>query len=116
MRRNVENVRRQLDRLRAAMTGPSPRDIDEALPALAQAIVAMQETERRLATGEAPDRGLGAALIALTPEIGLVQQLADRGLTLYRNRARELAALAGGYAPTGLPAPLSSGPTIHLEG
>ena len=116
MRGNVENVRWHLDRLRAALTGPSPREIEEALPALAQAIATMRETEQRLAQGAAPERGLAAALAALTREIDLVQKLADRGLALYRNRALELAAQAGGYGATGLPAPLPPGATIQIEG
>jgi hypothetical protein len=116
MRGNVEHVRRRLDSLRAAMTGRSPSDIEETLSALAQAIAAMEQTQQRLAQGEMPDRGLASALTALAREIGLVQQLADYGLALYRNRARELAAQAGGYAATGLPAPLPTGATIRIEG
>jgi hypothetical protein len=116
MRGSVENVRRHLGRLRAAMTAPSPRDIDDTLPVLAQAMAFLEETERKLAIGETPQRGLGAELAALSREIVLAQQLAERGLELYRGRARELAALAGGYGATGLPAPLPTAATIQIEG
>jgi hypothetical protein len=116
MRGNVDNVRRHLARLREAMTGSSPHAIDEALPELAKAMMIVQKIEQRLANGEAPDRALRATLPVLVREIGLTQQLADRGLALYRNRAMELAALAGGYGATGLPAPLPVGATIRIEG
>ena len=79
-------------------------------------MTAVEETGRRLASGEAAERGLKPALTALMCEIRLAQQLADQGLALYRNRAMELAALAGGYGATGFPAPVPTGATITLKG
>jgi len=116
MRGSVDDVRRRLSRLRDAMTGASPRGIDEALLELPRAIAEIQETGRRLGNGEAPEPGLKAALPSLLQEIGLTLQLADQGLALYRNRAAEIAALAGGYGATGLPAPVPAAPTIRIEG
>ena len=116
MRGSVESIRRHLARLRAAMTTSAARDIADALPALAQAITTLEETERQLASGETPERGLLAALAALSREINVTQQLADQGLALYRTRALEFSALAGGYSATGLPAPLPAGATIRIEG
>ena len=116
MRGSVDSVRRHLAQLREAMIGSSPRAIDEALPELAKAIAVVQEMEQKLASGETPDRALRAALPVLMREISMTQQLADQGLALYRNRAMELAALAGGYGATGLPAPAPVGATIRIEG
>lgn len=116
MRGSVQHVRRSLARLQEALQGSSPYEIGEALPVLREAITAVEETGRRLAGGEVPEHGLKPALIALTCEIGMAQQLADQGLALYRSRAMEVAALAGGYGATGLPAPVPTGVTIKLEG
>lgn len=116
MRGNVEDVRRKIARFRAALIAPSPRQIEDALPELNHAIATMQETERRLAAGDRADREMAAALTGLVEEIRVTQALADRGLELYRNRARELAMLTGGYGATGMPAPLPTGATIRIEG
>ena len=116
MRGRVDNVRQHLAHLREAMTGSSPCEIHEALPELARAAAIVQEIERELASGQAPDCALRAALPVLVREIGMTQRLADHGLALYRSRAMELAALAGGYGATGLPAPVPVGATIRIEG
>ena len=116
MRGNADNVRRSLARLRKALQGTSPQEIHQAMPAVAEAITAMGQIEQRLAVGEEPPRGLKASLSALKQEIGFTQQLVDYGLALYRNRAIELAALAGGYDATGLPSPIATGSTIRIEG
>jgi hypothetical protein len=116
MRGSVDSVRRNLAHLRDALTGSSPHAIDEALPELAKAMTTVQEIEQKLASGETPDRALRAALPVLMREISRTQQLADQGLALYRNRAMELAVLAGGYGATGLPAPAPVGATIRIEG
>jgi len=115
MRGRVEDARRHLDRLRTALTSAFPRDIDEAMPELEQAIASIREVKAQLGGGGTPEAGLTADLTALAQDIQIAQRLTDRGREFWQRRARALA-MAGGYVATGQLAPLRPGATIRVEG
>jgi hypothetical protein len=112
----VDDARKRLDRLRVALASPSPREIEEALPELEQAIASMQELERALASGEVPLENMALDLAALAREVGIVQRLTKHGLELCNGWAEMLATATGGYVSSGKPAPLDPASRIEIDG
>ncbi len=116
MQASVEDARRHLDRLRAALASPFPREIMGIFPELEQAVLSMRELEQELVRGKAMKASMALELIALSREIGIVRRLTDRGLELCNRRAVLLATEVGGYVASGKPAPLNPAPSLRIEG
>jgi predicted nucleic acid-binding Zn-ribbon protein len=116
MRASVDRVRRQMDRLRAALISPSPKDLEAALPELERAVASMAASLEEMLRGKQIDAGLQRDVAALSAEIAVVQRLLDRGQELCRGRAILIATAAGGYQASGNPAPLRPGCSIQIEG
>ncbi len=120
MRDSVDDARRQLDRLREALTSPSPKDLEGTIPELERAVQAMAASVGRMqqdiAQGKAIDAALRHDVAALSGEIGVVQRLLDRGRELCKGRAILVAIAAGGYGASGKPAPLRPSSSIKIEG
>ncbi len=116
MQASVDEARRHLNRLRIALASPSPRDIEDALPELTQAVISLQELEREVARGKSMNSSMALDLMELSREIGIVKRLTDRGLELCNGWAVLLATAAGGYVASGKPAPLHPAPTMRIEG
>ncbi|HEV2201622.1 MAG TPA: hypothetical protein VGR73_17515 [Bryobacteraceae bacterium] len=116
MQASVEGTRRQLDRMRVALVLPFPREIEEALPELEQAVASMRELERALASGTAPAGSMAVDLAALAREVGVVERLTEGGRELTNGWAAILATAAGGYVSSGKPAPLNAASSIRIDG
>jgi hypothetical protein len=116
MRARVDEARRQLDRMRAALASSDPREMAELLPQLENAVSSLQQLEQTLAHGHTPEPGLSLDLAVLSRELSIVQRLLKRGQELCSARAILVATAAGGYSASGRPAALCPGSTIRIEG
>lgn len=113
----IKIARGRVAAVRAALENPTPEDVAGCLPLLEDAIGCLGAMP--VAPGEfhaAREPGLAGELDALRFDLGVMQRLVEGGAEFYRNWARALATVAGGYTPSGEPAALTAPGSVSVEG
>ncbi len=115
MLRKASAARQEVARLRQALISPGPEEIENCLPALAEAAGCLTSIEQELKTTAAPVE-IYSELQGLQAELAMAAKLISNGAAFYHGWAKLLASAASGYTPSGDAAPLAAAGSVSVKG
>lgn len=110
---SLKLARSHVQKLREALSRPTPAGIEECLPGLAEAVDCLRRVETNLSTAT-PQEIL--EIRALSSGLKGARRLIDRGAAFYKGWANVLGAASAGYTPDGAAAPIPAEGKVLVRG
>lgn len=110
---NLSAARGHVQKLRAALSAPTPQAIEECLPGLMDAAECLKRVQSEIAQGGGHD--IAFELHSLKRDLAGAKRLIGQGAAFYRGWANTLGAAAG-YTASGEAAPISAARKISVRG
>jgi hypothetical protein len=111
----ISSARRKVARLREALISPGPEEIENCLPALAEAANYLDSIQEELKFS-APPPEMDQQLQLLKDELKMATRMIANGAAFYQGWAKLLASAASGYTPSGDAPPLAPAGSVSLQG